>query len=187
MTNDFTSTQMQIPDEQAVFLTLLVRLTNATGIVEVGTHAGCSTLALAQGMPPGGRLVTCDVSPEWTAIAEAAWRAAGVRDAIELRVGPAERTLGELPTDPWIDLVYLDADKANYETYWEQLVPRVRPGGVLLADNTLSCGEAADDSPAGDAAAIAAFNARVRRDPRVESVLFPVADGLTMAWKRPAA
>ena len=178
------SAEMQIPHEQAVFLTLLVRLTGAANIVEVGTYTGYSTLALAQGLPAGGRLITCDLSTEWTAIATEAWEAAGVSESIELRLGAAAQTLAELPEEPWIDLVFIDADKVSYAQYWDLLLPRVRPGGVILADNTLYYGEAAEDEPVGNAAAIKAFNQKVREDSRVESVLIPIADGLTLAWKR---
>lgn len=176
--------QMQVSHEQGVFLTLLAKLTGARRIVEVGTFTGYSTLALAAGLAPGGTVLACDVSEEWTAIAREAWRAAGVEDRIDLRIAPALETLAALPAEPVIDLVFLDADKPGYQAYWEQLVPRVRPGGLLLADNVLYGGEAARADAAGNALAIREFNARVRADDRVESVLLPVADGLTLARKR---
>ncbi|MEU6380377.1 O-methyltransferase [Streptomyces sp. NPDC046909] len=176
--------EMQIPHEQGAFLTLLTRLTGARRIVEVGTFTGYSTLAFALGLPADGTVVTCDLSEEWTAVAREAWEAAGVADRVELRLGPAEETLRRLPEEPVIDLVFLDADKTGYETYWELLVPRVRPGGLLLADNVLYGGAAADPGCTGNAAGIRRFNARVRADERVESVLLPIADGLTIARKR---
>ncbi|MCX5375102.1 O-methyltransferase [Streptomyces sp. NBC_00091] len=176
--------EMQIPHEQGVLLTLLARLTGARRIVEVGTFTGYSTLALAAGLAPGGQVLTCDVSPEWTAIAQEAWKEAGVADRIELKLAPALETLRALPAEPVIDLVFLDADKTGYQSYWEELVPRVRPGGLLLADNVLYGGEAADPGAKGNGLAIREFNARVRADDRVESVLLPVADGLTVARKR---
>ncbi|WP_036567495.1 O-methyltransferase [Nocardia sp. BMG51109] len=175
--------EMQVPHEQAAFLTLLTRLIRAQRIVEVGTFTGYSTLALALGMPPAGRLITCDLSAEWARIAQDAWRDAGVADRIELRLGPAAETLRGLPETANIDLVFLDADKVGYIDYWEQLVPRLRPGGVLLADNVFYYGEAADDEPVGNAAAIDAFNRHVRADDRVDSVMLPIADGLTLARK----
>ncbi|MFJ2822693.1 O-methyltransferase [Streptomyces toxytricini] len=175
---------MQVPHEQARFLTLLALLTGARRIVEVGTFTGYSTLALAEGLAPGGRVLTCDISPEWTSIAREAWVEAGVADRIDLRIAPALETLRGLPPDQEIDLVFLDADKAGYRAYWDELVPRVRPGGLLLADNTLFGGDAARPDAGGNALAIREFNAHVRADRRVESVLLPVADGLTFARKR---
>jgi caffeoyl-CoA O-methyltransferase len=173
--------EMRIPHEQAVFLTMLTQLTGARRIVEVGTFTGYSTLAFAQGLPPGGTIITCDLSTEWTAIACEAWQAAGVRERVDLRLGPASDTLATL-TEP-VDLVFLDADKTGYVGYWEQLVPLVRPGGVLLADNTLYAGEAADPATTGNGRAIREFNERVRTDERVHSVLLPIADGLLIARK----
>jgi caffeoyl-CoA O-methyltransferase len=178
------SAEMQIPHEQAVLLTMLVRLTRAETIVEVGTYTGYSTLALALGLPPTGQVITCDVSEEWTAIARKAWHAAEVADRIELRLGPATETLRALPDAASIDLAFIDADKVNYIEYWDLLVPRIRPGGLLLADNVLYGGEVVDEAPSTNAKAINAFNDHVRADDRVESVLLPVADGLTVARKR---
>jgi predicted O-methyltransferase YrrM len=178
------SAGMQVTHEQAVLLTLLVKLIGAERIVEVGTFTGYSALAMALGLPANGRLIACDVSVEWTSIAEQAWRDAGVADRIELRLGPAADTLRALPEDESIDLVFIDADKPSYIEYWELLVPRVRPGGLLLADNVLYSGQVADAEPAGNAKAIDAFNAHVRADQRVESVMLPIADGLTVARKR---
>ncbi|MBT2407710.1 MULTISPECIES: O-methyltransferase [unclassified Streptomyces] len=176
--------QMRIPHEQAVFLTMLGKLLGARRIVEVGTFTGYSTLALAEGLVPGGRLLTCDISEEWTSIAQEAWKEAGVADRIELKIAPALETLRALPPEPVIDLVFLDADKPGYQAYWDQLVPRVRPGGLLLADNVLYGGEAVRADAEGNALAIREFNAHVRSDDRVESVLLPIADGLTLARKR---
>jgi caffeoyl-CoA O-methyltransferase len=178
------SAEMQIPHEQAVLLTLLVRLTGARTIVEVGTYTGYSALAMALGLPADGRLITCDVSEEWTTIAREAWRAAGVADRVDLRLGPAADTLRALPDAPHIDMVFIDADKVGYLDYWDLLVPRVREGGLLLADNVLYAGEVVDESPSTNAKAIDAFNRHVRADDRVESVLLPVADGLIVARKR---
>jgi caffeoyl-CoA O-methyltransferase len=174
--------EMQIPHEQAAFLTLLTQLVAPRRVVEVGTFTGYSTLAFALGLPPDGTVITCDISPEWTDIAREAWRMAGVSDRVDLRLGPATATLDEL--DEPVDLVFLDADKTGYVGYWEQLVPLVRPGGLLLADNVLYNGEAADPHATGNARAVREFNERVRTDQRVESVILPVADGLTLARKR---
>ncbi|WP_381803641.1 O-methyltransferase [Streptomyces niveus] len=176
--------RMQIPHEQGVLLTLLARLTDARRIVEVGTFTGYSTLALAAGLVPGGSLLTCDISTEWTAIAQKAWEEAGLSDRIDLRIAPALDTLQALPAEPHIDVVFLDADKTGYRAYWDELVPRVRQGGLLLADNTLYGGAAADADAEGNGLAIREFNAHVRADDRVESLLLPIADGLIIARKR---
>jgi len=175
--------EMQIPHEQAVFLTLLAQSIGAANVVEVGTFTGYSTLALARGLAPGGKVRTYDISNEWTPIAIKAWSQAGVLDRIEQHIGPAAETLSALPGEPTIDLAFLDADKVGYRGYWETLVPRMRPGGLILADNVLYAGEAADDEPTGNGLAIKEFNAHVRADDRVESVLLTISDGLTIARK----
>jgi caffeoyl-CoA O-methyltransferase len=179
--------EMQIPHEQAAFLTLLTGLIGARRVVEVGTFTGYSALAIALALPPDGRLITCDISPEWGRIARDAWREADVEDLIDLRIGDARETLRGLPDTADIDLVFIDADKIGYIDYWELLVPRVRPGGILLADNVFYYGEAAATEPIGNAKAIDTFNAHVRDDQRVESVMLPIADGLTIARKRAPA
>ncbi|SFR30156.1 caffeoyl-CoA O-methyltransferase [Lentzea waywayandensis] len=179
-----TSAEMQIPHEQAVLLTILVQITGARNVVEIGTYTGYSTLALSRGLGPEGWVLTCDVSEEWTAIAEQVWRDAGVADRIRLELGPAADTLRALPDTADIDLVFIDADKAGYIEYWELLVPRVRSGGLLLVDNVLYYGEVVQESPSPNGKAIDMFNEHVRADDRVESVLLPIADGLTLARKR---
>ncbi|WP_069462109.1 O-methyltransferase, partial [Actinacidiphila rubida] len=121
---------LQTAPEQAPLLSFLVMLTGARQIVEVGTFTGFSTLALARALPADGRLIACDVSEEWTALGRTAWAAAGVADRIDLRLAPAIETLRALPEGPWIDLAFLDADKGGYLGYWEELVPRLRPGGL---------------------------------------------------------
>ncbi|MCY0950471.1 O-methyltransferase [Streptomyces sp. H27-S2] len=179
---------MQVPHEQAVLLTLLARLVDARRIVEVGTFTGYSTLALAAGLAPGGTVITCDISAEWTSAAREAWKEAAVDHLIDQRLGPGLDTITALPSDCDLDLVFLDADKPNYRAYWDQLVPRVRPGGLLLADNVLYQGQAHRADATGTALAVSEFNAHVRADPRVESLVLPIADGLTLARKRsPAA
>jgi caffeoyl-CoA O-methyltransferase len=172
---------LQTAPEQGPLLSFLVRLTGARQIVEIGTFTGFSTLSMAQALPEDGRVIACDVSEEWTAYGREAWAKAGVADRVDLRIAPAIDTLRALPQDPWIDLVFLDADKASYIAYWEELVPRMRPGGLLVVDNTLFHGEVTDQERGGGAAAIRAFNEHVRADARVEDVLLTVADGLTLA------
>ena len=172
---------LQTAEEQGPLLAFLVRLTGARQIVEVGTFTGFSTLSMAQALPEDGRVIACDVSREWTDVGREAWRRAGVADRIDLRIAPAIDTLRALPDGQWIDLVFLDADKGSYIAYWEELVPRMRPGGLLVVDNTLFHGEVADPAATGGAAAIRAFNDHVRADDRVDDVLLTVADGLTLA------
>lgn len=173
---------LQTAEEQGPLLAFLVRLTGARRIVEVGTFTGFSTLSMAQALPEDGTLIACDVSEEWTAVGREAWVKAGVADRIDLRIAPALDTLRALPDDePWIDMAFLDADKGNYSAYWEELVPRTRPGGLIVVDNTLYHGEVTDASAGGAAAAIRAFNDLVAADRRVEAVLLTVADGLTLA------
>jgi len=176
---------MQIAPEQGAFMTLLVRLVGAREIVEVGTFTGYSALALARGLPEGGHLLCCDVSEEWTSVARRAWDAAGVADRIELRLGPGQTTLEGLPTGEWIDLAFLDADKGGYVGYYEQLLPRLRTGGLILADNVLMDGRVADPAASDDTTiAMRAFNDHVLADPRVEVVMLPLADGLSLIRKR---
>jgi caffeoyl-CoA O-methyltransferase len=177
---------MQIAPEQAAFFTLLAKLLNVRDAVEVGTFTGLSSLALARGMPPGSSLICFDISEEYTSIARRYWERAGVDDRIELRIGPARQRLTELPTQPYLDWAFIDADKDNYATYWEELVPRMRPGGLLVVDNVLWSGRVLNPPPERDAdtAAIVAFNEMVAADKRVEPVMLPISDGLTLARKR---
>jgi caffeoyl-CoA O-methyltransferase len=175
---------MQTAEEQAPLLAFLVRLIGARNIVEVGTFTGLSTLSMAQALPADGKIIACDISEEWTAIGRRAWAKAGVADRIDLRIAPALDTLRTLPAEPWVDFVFLDADKENYVNYWEELVPRTRPGGVIAADNTLFQGSVVDPTAGGSTAGIRAFNDHVQADQRVETVLLTVADGLTLARKR---
>ncbi|WP_156722508.1 O-methyltransferase [Streptomyces apocyni] len=179
-----TRARMQVAEEQGPLLAFLVKLTGARRVVEVGTFTGLSSLSMAQALPPDGTLLTCDVSEEWTAHAREAWDKAGVADRIELRIAPALETLGALPQEPHIDLAFIDADKENYIGYWDELVPRMRPGGLLVVDNVFLHGGVTDPDATGPAAAIKEFNERVKRDDRVDSVMLPVVDGLTLARKR---
>lgn len=176
---------MQTAEEQGPLLAFLVRLLGARRIVEVGTFTGFSTLSMAQALPADGSIIACDLSEEWTDYGRRAWAKAGVDDRVDLRIGPALDTLRALPADPVIDFAFLDADKENYVNYWEELVPRMRPGGVIAADNTLLHGRVLDPVPRGGAAGILAFNTHVQADDRVEAVLLTVADGLTLARRRP--
>ncbi|MEU9850737.1 O-methyltransferase [Streptomyces sp. NPDC047985] len=175
---------MQSAEEQGPLLAFLVRLIGARHIVEVGTFTGFSALSMARALPADGRLIACDISEEWTAYGREAWERAGVADRIDLRIAPALDTLRAMSAEPHIDLAYLDADKDNYIPYWEELVPRMRPGGLLVADNVLFHGLVTDPRATGSAAAIRAFNDHVAADPRMDSVMLTVADGLALSRKR---
>jgi caffeoyl-CoA O-methyltransferase len=172
---------MQIAPEQGALMTMLTRLLGVRNAVEVGTFTGYSSLCIAQGLAPGGRLLCCDVSEEWTAIAREHWQRAGVADRIDLRIAPALDTLRTLPSEPHIDLAFIDADKPNYPNYFDEIVPRLSPSGVLLVDNVLWGGRViASDANDDNTVAIRAFNRKVVEDPRVECVMLPISDGLTM-------
>jgi caffeoyl-CoA O-methyltransferase len=176
---------MQIAPEQARFLTLFTRLIGARYAVEVGTFTGLSSIAITRGLPVDGRMLCCDVSAEYTAVARRYWARAGLADRIELRLGPAAETLRAMPAQPHIDLAFIDADKTGYPTYWAELVPRMRPGGVILVDNVFRHGAVLNPDPADPAdAAMVAFNDMVLADDRTESVMLPIADGLTLARRR---
>jgi predicted O-methyltransferase YrrM len=173
---------MQVAPEQAAFLRILTSVMGVRRAVEVGTFTGLSSLSIARGLAEGGRLICFDISDEFTSIARRYWERAGVDDRIELRIGAAADRIGELPSEPHLDLAFIDADKSGYPIYWNELVPRVRPGGLLLVDNTLWSGRVIDPQRERDRE-IVAFNDLARSDPRVELVMLPIADGLTMARK----
>ena len=175
---------MQIGDDQAVLLEILARATGARRAVEIGTFTGYSSLALARGMGPDGRLLCLDISEEWTSIARDAWAKAGVADRIDLRVGPALDTLRSLPPDETFDLAFVDADKTGYAAYYDELLPRLRTGGLLLVDNTLWGGAVLDDKDdSDDTKAIRALNDKIAADPQVRVVLLPIGDGVTVVQK----
>ncbi|WP_319459001.1 O-methyltransferase [Micromonospora sp. RTP1Z1] len=174
---------MQVAPEQAAFLTFLTRLLGARQAVEVGTFTGLSALAIARGLADGGRLTCFDISEEYTSVARRYWVRAGVDDRIDLRIGPAGETLRELPRERYLDFAFIDADKVGYPIYWDELVPRMRPGAVIAVDNTLRGGRVLAPQNADDRA-IAAFNDEVLADVRVEPVMLPIADGVTLARVR---
>ncbi|MEU7673259.1 O-methyltransferase [Micromonospora taraxaci] len=174
---------MQVAPEQAAFLTFLTRLLDVRQAVEVGTFTGLSSLAIARGLPEGGRLTCFDISEEFTGIARRYWDRAGVQDRIDLRLGPAGDRLRELPQERYLDFAFIDADKTGYPIYWAELVPRMRPGGVIAVDNVLRGGRVIAPRDVSDRA-IAAFNDEVLADVRVDPVMLPIADGLTLARVR---
>ena len=173
---------MQVAPEQATLLTLLARIIGARRAVEIGTFTGLSSIAIARGLADGGTLACFDVSEEFTSMARRYWRRAGLEDRIELHIGPAAQNLAVLPAEPHLDLVFIDADKTGYLGYWEEVVPRTRPGGLILVDNVLRHGHIIDPDP-GDEGTIAMveFNRHVLADDRVESMILPIADGVTLA------
>jgi len=175
---------MQIGPDQGAFMALLVRLIGARRVLEIGTFTGYSSTAMALALPPDGRITCCDVSREWTDIARQAWADAGVAHKVELRLAPATETLATLDDDT-IDLAFIDADKPSYDAYYEGCLRVVRPGGVILIDNVLWSGDVADpavDNP--NVRAIRELNEKIATDERVDHVLLPLADGLTMARVR---
>ena len=176
---------MQITADEGALLTMLARLTGARNAVEVGTFTGYSSICIARGLSEGGRLLACDVSGEWTTLARRYWDEAGVADRIDLRLGPAAETLATLPDDETVDLAFIDADKESYPTYYEELVRRLRPGGVLVLDNVFLGGRVFDESEQGErVTAMRAVNDRAAADERVDAVMLPLRDGVTVVRRR---
>ena len=175
---------MQIAAEEGTLLALLVAATGTRQVVEVGTFTGYSALCMARALPPGGTLLACDVSEEYTAVARRFWQKAGVADRIKLVLGPAVETLRALPDEPQFDFAFIDADKSNYRTYYEEILRRLRPGGLVAIDNVLWNGQVlrADDQSA-DTCAIREINDHVAADRRVQCVMIGVSDGITLARK----
>jgi predicted O-methyltransferase YrrM len=183
-TAPMSQASMQIGPEQGAFMALLVQLTGAKRILEIGTFTGYSSTAMALALPPDGRMTCLDVNREWTDIARQAWADAGVADRIELRLAPATETLATL-RDGSFDLAFIDADKPSYDAYYEGCLRVVRPGGLILIDNVLWSGHVADPTNTDDSTQIMrALNEKVAADERVDHVLLPLADGLTMARRR---
>ena len=178
---------MQIGADQGAFMAFLVRLIGARRALEIGTFTGYSAMAVAMALPPGGRLITCDVSEEWTAIARRYWREAGLEDTIELRLGDATGTLTALRIetgDSSVDFAFIDADKTGYDAYYEACLHLVRPGGLILIDNVLWSGKVADPEVLDpDTVALRALNEKIRGDGRVEACLVPIGDGVMVMRK----
>ena len=178
---------MQIGAGQGQLMQLLVRLIGARRCLEVGTFTGYSALAVALALPADGRIVCCDVSEEWTAIARRHWREAGVADKIELRLAPAVETLDALIAAGEagrFDFAFIDADKKNYDAYYERALTLLRPRGLIAIDNVLWSGAVADPAANdADTAALKALNAKIAHDGRVQATLLPVGDGVTLAVK----
>lgn len=183
-TGDFKG--MQIGGDQGVFMEILTRSIGARNAIEIGTFTGYSSLAIARGLGPDGRLVCCDVSEEWTAIARDHWERAGVADRIELRIAPAIETLASLDPATRFDLAFIDADKPAYASYLEALYPLLRPGALVLIDNTLWSGNVVGDADPGDANTVAlkALNDALADDDRFTVAMLTIGDGVTMLEKR---
>jgi predicted O-methyltransferase YrrM len=180
--------RFQVPPEQGQLLQLLVRMTGARRTIEVGVFTGYSSLAVALALPVDGRVVACDISDEYTAVARAYWAEAGVAGKIDLRIGPASETLDSMlaagERDSY-DFAFIDADKTGYARYYEQCLELVRPGGLIALDNMLQSGQVWDETNQDtNAAAIRSLNAFIHKDQRVDALLLPFADGLTLAVRR---
>jgi len=176
---------MQVSHDEGQLLTMLTRLAGARRAVEVGVFTGYSSICIARGMPDGGHLLACDVSEKWTSIARRYWKRAGLEERIELRIAPALDTLRALPAEPVLDLAFIDADKGNYPLYYEELLARLRPGGLIILDNVLRGGDVADPAVRDSGTvAMRRLNDLIAGDGRVESVMLPVRDGVTLARRR---
>src|SRR3990167_3481680 len=180
--------RMQIAPEQGQFMELIARLIGARRIIEIGTFTGYSSICLARALPDDGQLLCCDIDEHWTGIAQRYWEEAGLSHRIHLRLAPALDTLDALLRDGQhksFDLVFIDADKENYDAYYEHSLQLLRPGGLIIFDNMLWSGRVADESVQDiDTAALRALNLKLKGDQRVDISLLPMADGITLARKR---
>jgi len=176
---------MQIASEQGTFMAILAASIGARSAVEVGTFTGYSALCVARALPADGRLLCCDMNEEWTSIARRYWERAGVANKITLKLGPAADTLKAIPASHTFDFAFIDADKSNYLVYYEEILKRMRPNGLILLDNVLWSGAVVDESNNDEnTMALRAINAFIAKDTRVEAVMLGVADGLTIVRKK---
>ena len=187
-TAQLENARWQIAPEQGQFMALLVRLTGARRIIEIGTFTGYSAICMAEAMPEDGRLICCDIAGAYNAMARRYWDEAGLAGRIELRLAPALETLAAMQgevIDGQFDLIFIDADKANYPAYFEHALRLLRPGGLVLFDNTLWSGRVLETAPDSvDTRAIQALNLALRDDGRIDLSLLPLGDGLTLCRKR---
>jgi predicted O-methyltransferase YrrM len=186
-TRDHERASMQISPEQGQFMALLVKLMGARNAIEVGVFTGYSALSVAMALPPEGRLIACDISEEYTSVAKPFWQQAGVAEKIDLRIAPALETLQALLHDGeagLYDFAFIDADKVSYDSYYECCLQLVRPGGLILLDNTLRSGKVLERADNDDTAALQALNIKLREDQRIDLSMLPISDGVTLALKR---
>lgn len=187
-TQQMEHSNMQIAPEQGAFMAMLVKLTGARRIIEIGTFTGYSALSMALALPEGGELLALDINQDWTAVAQKYWRQAGVADKITLHIAPAQETLNSLLTNgesAQFDLMFIDADKTGYDGYYELGLKLLRPGGIMLFDNVLWGGAVADsEAQDADSVALRELNAKLHADERIDLSMIPIADGLTLARKR---
>jgi len=180
--------EMQISPEQGQFMSLLMKLMGAIKTLEVGVYTGYSSLCVALALPPHGRVVACDISEEWTSVARRYWREAGVSTKVELYLAPAITTMDKLLADgqaDTFDFVFIDADKENYDGYYERSLRLLRSGGLIVIDNVFWSGRvAAPQVMDKDTVAIRALNDKLQKDERIELSMIPIGDGLTLALKR---
>ncbi|MBI3767184.1 MAG: class I SAM-dependent methyltransferase [Deltaproteobacteria bacterium] len=176
---------MQVAPDEGALMTLLARAIGARSAVEIGTFTGYSSLCIARGLPEDGRLLCCDLNAEWTAIGRRHWDRAGVGHKIELRLGPALDTLRALPAGAQFDFAFIDADKTGYRDYYEEILARLRPNGLILFDNVLWMGQVLFEKGADESTqALRLLNDFLADDRRVESVMLSISDGLTIVRKR---
>jgi caffeoyl-CoA O-methyltransferase len=176
---------MQIAAEQGTLMGILAAAIGARSAVEVGTFTGYSALCVARALPADGKLLCCDVNEEWTSLGRRYWERAGVANKITLKLAPAAETLKALPASHTFDFAFIDADKTNYATYYEEILKRMRPSGLILLDNVLWSGRIMDESVQdADTQALRKLNDFIAKDTRVEAVMLAVADGLTIVRKK---
>jgi predicted O-methyltransferase YrrM len=186
-TGRMATAMLQIAPEQGHLLAFLVRLVGAKTIIEIGTFTGYSALAMVLAMPPEGRLIACDINVEWTNVGKRFWQKAGVAERIDLRIAPASETLQALEAEgrERFDFAFIDADKPGYDDYYERTLRLLRPGGVIVFDNMLQDGAVAKATAKDlDTRSIRALNDKIAADERVDRVLIPVGDGMTLVRKR---
>jgi caffeoyl-CoA O-methyltransferase len=180
-----TAAGMQTSADEGAFLTMLTRMVDARYAVEVGVFTGYSSICIARGLAADGRLLACDISDEWTSIARRYWQRAGVADRIDLRIGPAIETLRALPAGPRIDIAFIDADKSSYPAYYEEIASRLRSGGLVVLDNVFLGGRVLDPACQEEHhQEMRRLNDLITADKRMDSVMLPLRDGITIARKR---
>ncbi|QSR86140.1 class I SAM-dependent methyltransferase [Candidatus Methylacidiphilum infernorum] len=177
--------EMAIPPEEESFLSIIVAASKAEMAIEVGTFTGIGAMAIARALPPSGKLFCCEINPHWISIATPFWRKAGLESKIEVRIGPALDTIRSLSKESRFNFAFIDADKQNYENYYELLLPRMKENGLIIFDNMLWRGRVVNPDPSDkDSVALSRLNDKLKDDPRIESVLIPMADGIVIARKK---